>query len=135
MVHVDDVAEALVLAADKAAANGRVFIVTDGEEYSTRQISEWIYGALGRRAPSWSVPLSVLRAAARVGDGVGRVTGRPFVFDSPAFEKLLGSACYDCSLIRDELGYRPRRSLRDALPEIVRAQLNAERQSATTACN
>ncbi|UCH83825.1 MAG: NAD-dependent epimerase/dehydratase family protein [Candidatus Latescibacterota bacterium] len=120
MVHVEDVVQALMLSAEKEDANGRVFIVTDGHSYSTRQIYEWICEALGRRVPAWRVPAGGLRFLARVGDGIGSFTGRNFVFNSATYDRLLGSAHYDSARIRDTLGYSPRWNLRTALPDMVR---------------
>ena len=119
MVHVEDLVQALMLAARKPAANGRVFIVSDGRDYSTRDLYEWICYALCRRVPPWTVPERSLRMLARLGDGFGKVLGRPFPFDSASFEKLLGSACYDSTLIREALGYHATRSLKDEIPEMV----------------
>jgi nucleoside-diphosphate-sugar epimerase len=119
MVHVEDVAQALMLSADKEEANGRVFIVTDGQSYTTRQIYEWICEALGRQIPSWRIPAGGLRAMARIGDGIGALTGRNFVFDSKTYDRLLGSSHYDSTRIRDTLGYAPRWDLPKALPGMI----------------
>ncbi|UCG51217.1 MAG: NAD-dependent epimerase/dehydratase family protein [Candidatus Latescibacterota bacterium] len=119
MVHVDDVVQALMLSVEKEEANGRVFIVTDGNGYSTRQIYEWICQALGRNVPSWRIPAALLRTVAKVGDGIGLFTGRKFVFDTRTYDKLLGSAHFDSTRIRDSLGYRPQWDLERALPSMV----------------
>jgi len=119
MVHVDDVVQAALLAAENPVAAGKTYIVTDGETYSTRQIYEWICEALGKPVPGWHVPLPVLKALARAGDGVGRLRGRRFIFDSDALEKLVGSACYSSEKIARELSFDPKHHLRASLPEIV----------------
>jgi len=119
MVHVDDVVQAALLAATSARANGKTYIVTDDQTYSTRYIQESIYRALGKRVPSWSVPICVLRAIAKIGDLVSLITRRHFVFDSDTLEKLLGSAWYSVEKIKRELGYRPKRAFDDAVEEMV----------------
>lgn len=121
MVWVDDVVQAMRLAASLPTACGKTYIVTDGETYSTRRIYTAILRALGKRPPTWSIPLSMLAAAAKVGDVVGRVRGRRLIFDSEALQKLLGSAWYSVEKIRCELGYRPTKMFEDVLPEIVAA--------------
>jgi nucleoside-diphosphate-sugar epimerase len=121
MVHVEDLAHALVLSAEKDEANRRVFIVTDGLTYSTRQMYEWVCRALGRNVPSWSIPLAVFRAAAKVGDGLGRLAGRSLGINSVMLERLFGSAHYDSTRLHQTLGYRPRWSLENALPAMVRS--------------
>ena len=120
MVHVDDVVHAAILAAEKTEAIGQTYIVTDGTPYSTRQIYEWICEALGKPVPGWSIPMPVLRMLARVGDGIGGVRGRRFMFDSDALDKLIGSACYSSAKLERELGFVPQRHLRETLPDMIR---------------
>jgi nucleoside-diphosphate-sugar epimerase len=120
MVHVDDVARAALLCAQQARAAGQIYIVTDGKPCSTRELYEWIRAALNRPVASrLVVPHVVLRLVAKVGDGIGRLRGRRFLFDSDALEKLTGSACYSSAKIQRDLGFRPERDLRGSLPEIV----------------
>jgi nucleoside-diphosphate-sugar epimerase/GT2 family glycosyltransferase len=119
MVHVEDVVQAALLAAESPQANGQTYIVTDGEAYSVRDLYLAICSALARPAPTWSVPLGVLRIAARLGDAVERLGRRRFVINSEVLRKLVGSAWYSSDKISRELGYRPTQHLRSALPEIV----------------
>jgi UDP-glucose 4-epimerase len=120
MVHVADVIEAALLAAEKPEAAGQIYIVTDQQSYSTRQIYDAIRTALGKSAIAWSVPLPLLSSLARLGDGFGRLTRRRFPIDSDSLEKLTGSAWYSSAKISRELGFQPRHTLRKALPDIIR---------------
>ena len=119
MVHVEDVARAAWLAAVRPEASGRVYNITDGEGYSTRQIYVWICEALGKAVPRWQVPAGALRVLARAGDVIGRLRGRRFMFDSSVLDKLAGSAWYSNEAIVRELDWQPQRRLNDSLPEIV----------------
>ncbi len=119
MVDVRDVVQAALLVAANAAASGKIYIVTDGETYSTRQIYAEICAALGHPVPKWTIPLMVLRLMARLGDIVRRLRGRRFVIDSESLEKLTDSAWYSSERIRRELGYQPSHTLRTALTEMV----------------
>jgi len=120
MVHVDDVVRAAMLAARQPEAIGQTYIVTDGTPYSTRQIYEWICERVGKTPPAGCIPLSLLRLLARMGDGIGLLRGRRFVFDSDALDKLTGSACYSSRKIERELGFSAFYHLHDSLPEIIR---------------
>jgi len=120
MVSVEDVVAAALLAADRPEAIGQTYIVTDGKGYSTRQMYEWICDALGKRPPSWSVPMGLLQMLAKVGDGIGAARGRRFMYDSEVLAKLCGSAHYSSAEIARELGFKARRNLHEALPGIVR---------------
>ncbi len=119
MVHVDDVAGAVVSAAEHPEAAGRIFLLTDGEAYSTRRIYEAMCHSVGRPVPRWAVPMPLLGAAAKVGDVVGRNGRRSIPFDSEALDRLLGSAWYDSGRARRELGWTTTYTLERALPEIV----------------
>lgn len=119
MVWVEDVVRAALLATTRPEANGKTYVVTDGEAYSTRRIYEAICCALGKPVPHWSVPMPVLRGIALVGDAIGAVRRKRFVFDSEALEKLAGSAWYSSRAIEEELGFTPTKRLEDVLPEIV----------------
>jgi nucleoside-diphosphate-sugar epimerase len=122
MVHVDDAASAVFLAADEPRAAGRVFIVTDGLPYSTREMYEGICDALGKASPKWTVPVSALGVLARFGDAVGRIRGKRWLFDSDAYDKLFGSAFYDSSAIETTLGFKPRWTFETALPHLIELQ-------------
>lgn len=119
MVHVYDVVQALLAAADNPAADGKVFIVTDGQPYSTREVYEAICIALGRSVPDWSVPMWVLRMGAMAGDLLERITKQSMPLTTNTLDKLLGSAHYCSGKIRRELGFVPQHTFFSALPEIV----------------
>lgn len=119
MVHVEDVVQASLLAAQNAQAAGQAYIVTDGRPYSTRQMYEWICESLQQPVPKWVLPHGALRLMAMAGDAIGHARGRRFMFDSDALEKLTGSAWYSSEKLRRELGFRAERDLRNSIPEIV----------------
>jgi UDP-glucose 4-epimerase len=120
MVHVEDVVGAALLVAKMPQAAGQIYIVSDGQNYSTREIYDGIRAVLGKSPSSLSVPIGLMRALAKVGDCIGCLFGRRFFFDSDALDKLTGSAWYSSAKIERELGFKPTRSLSSTLPEIVR---------------
>ncbi len=127
MVHVDDVVQALLLAAEQPQARGQRYIVTDGLAYSTSDIYMQIRHALGKGSPAWCLPRWVLRVGARVGDLIGRIRRRPLSFNSMVFGKLTESAWYSNDKIRRELGFRPTRTFTDGLPEMIQEYRLRER--------
>ncbi len=119
MVHVDDVMQALMLAAENTVASGQVYIVTDGHAYSTREMYEATCRALGRSVARWTVPLWTLRLGARVGDMAQQLFGRSVPLTTSRLDKLFGSAWYSSGKIRRELGFVSRHTFFDALPEMI----------------
>jgi nucleoside-diphosphate-sugar epimerase len=119
MVFVDDVVAALVRAWRSDVRNGREFIITDGQAYSTRQLYDAVQTALGRPTSRMTVPAWLFGAGARVGDMLGALAGRRMPFDSGALERLSGSAFFTSSRAREELRFVPSRTLADALPAMI----------------
>jgi UDP-glucose 4-epimerase len=119
MVHVADVVQAAVRAAETPAAKGQCYIVTDGRAYSTRELYERICHSLGKEIPAWHVPVWTLKTLGRLGDTIGKLVGKRFIFDSAVLDKLIGSAWYSSEKISRELGYKPTRCFEDALPEMI----------------
>lgn len=119
MVHVNDVVRAFQLVTFSPQAKGQIYIVNDGRDYSTEEITRTIQFALGKRPARWHLPLSLLRLLARSGDLIGTVRGRRFGFDSDALEKLSGSACYSAEKIKRELNFVPQHSLPSSIASMV----------------
>lgn len=120
LVHVDDVLQALLLAAVHPAANGRIYTVTDFEVYSMRRIYLAIAAALGKPVRK-GVPRWLLRSAARAGDLAGGLLRRRMPFDSRRYRQLVKSAWFDGGAIGSELGFHPGWRLETALPPLIEA--------------
>jgi nucleoside-diphosphate-sugar epimerase len=130
MVDVRDLVRAVMLAIEKEAAAGRIFLITDGEDYTTRRIYAGMCTALGKSVPQWSMPVPVLRTLGKVGDAFGALMGRPAPFNSRTCSRLLDSACYRSMHAATSLGFHPAYKLEDALPAMVEAYRKlATRQS------
>jgi nucleoside-diphosphate-sugar epimerase len=119
MVHVEDVIQAAVLAAERPEAIGQTYIVTDGQPYSTRELYEWICHTLKKPIPGWRIPKIVLYGLGKIGDTIGKLRGRRFMFDSDTLKKLTGSSWYSSQKIEQELGFRAHYHLRESLPDII----------------
>lgn len=97
MIHVDNLAEALLLCATHTKAPGKIFHVKDPEDYSTPYIVKEIARSLNRPARLFYCPDSVLKLTAY---GFGK-------YD--IYKKLCTNLLLDDSLIRQELGWIPNR--------------------------
>lgn len=127
MVHVANLVEAAILAATHPSANGQCYIVSDEKAYPTRDLYDMICQGLGRKVPRWHIPLIMLKVLGREGDMIGGITGKRFIFNSDALEKLIGSAWYSSEKISRELGYHPSVNFEDALPELIACYLKERR--------
>lgn len=118
-IHVEDAVRAALLCAGHPRAAGQVFLVTDGAPYSTRWLYERIRLALGRRVPSWGIPLAVLKTLAAMGSLGEKVTGRAMPLTLSSLDKLTGNAWYSAAKIGRELGFQARHNLDETIPLLV----------------
>ena len=120
MVSVYDVCQAAWLASQNEKANGKIYFVTDEENYTTHLIYLLMRQALGLGKPFWYCPLWLFKLLAIIGDQLEYIFRRRLPFNTQAFNKLFSTSDYNSSLIREELGFKSQYSLSDLLPEIVK---------------
>ncbi len=99
MIHVDDLVRAILLLAEDERANGEIFIATDGNSYSSREIYDTICGALGKTPYRWSMPIFLFDIAS--------LMGKKYKYK---IHKLLGNECYSSNKLYG-LGFRVKNSL------------------------
>lgn len=120
LVHVDDVVQALLLVSSSSATGGKTYVVTDLQQYSTRQLYELVCKALGKSPSAHAIPRWLLHAAAVAGGALEKVTGKKMPLNREKLDSLRCSAYFDARDIVQELGYSPIYTLETALPAIVR---------------
>jgi len=119
LVHVDDVVQALLLVALSPATGGKIYVATDLQQYSSRQIYALVCRALGKKPSSHAIPKWLLYAGAVVGSALEKMTGRKMPINRDKLNSLRRSAYFDARDIVQELGFSPFYTLETALPEIV----------------
>jgi dihydroflavonol-4-reductase len=116
MVHVDDVADGVLLALDKGTV-GESYVL-GGQITTMRELIETLAKVTDRKAPKRAMPTPLLKALTPIGPVVGKVMGQP-----PNLSELISSADgvtfwakHDKAMA--DLGYSPRgleQGLRDTL--------------------
>jgi nucleoside-diphosphate-sugar epimerase len=127
MVGLGSLVEAARLAMECSSAGGRLYIVCDDHDYSTRALYDAMHQALGRAVPGYRLPLGLFRWAARLGDLGNRLGGAAMPWDSAAYQRLFGNARYNAARIKRELGWQPRQDFYSCLPEIVAEMRSRQR--------
>lgn len=117
LIHVTDLAEALIRAGEAPAAHG-IYHVADPQAYAWRDIATLIGRSVGRRARVVPVPATLIRSAAAVSEVFARVTGRPNIFNREKALELLAPG-WECDVSRaaEELGFEARIPLPQGLAE------------------
>ncbi len=118
VVHVDDVAQAALLAGSAANAAGEVYNLTDGTETSLREFVTFICDYLELPAPTRQIPPPAAWAACYLLEGWARVTRakEPPRLNRGRMKFLYYNQHYSIEKARRELGYAPRFTYREGLP-------------------
>ncbi len=126
LVHVRDLAEAALAAAESPRCDQRTYHVAHPEIVTQRELVEAVGRALGRRVRPLGVPPPVVRAALAVSGAWGRLRGRPTLLSSDKAPELLAPAwtCRPFGLERDA-GWTAAVSLREGLAETADWYRNA----------
>lgn len=119
-VHVDDVVQAVLLAAEVPSAAGRTFFVADGEVSTWGAMLRIAGEAMGRKFIEIHVPIPVVGVVAGVADLVARFRGRPGILNQDKVKEARGGA-WTCSIeeARKTLGYQPRWALREGVAHTI----------------
>ena len=127
LTHVDNLADALVLAGTHPDAIGRTYNVCDGEPVTWRRFMDDL-AALAGLPPPPALPLAAALAAARDNEDPAECIG-PADPAVPSLEglNLIGfDNRIDASRIRAELGWRPRRRYAEVMAEARAAAATEE---------
>jgi nucleoside-diphosphate-sugar epimerase len=119
MVHVEDVADGVLLGLDRGTA-GEAYVL-GGQITTMRELIEATARVTGRKAPKRSMPTPMLKALTPIGPVVGKIMGQP-----PNLRELISSADgvtfwakHDKAL--SKLDYSPR-GLEDGLRDTLAAE-------------
>ncbi len=118
LVHQEDVAQAVLLAATHPRAIGQTYNVSDGEIHTLDEIVAAMCHALGQRAPRKRIPVALAKACAAVVD-TGSVCLRHRPFARATVNKILEDMAIDAGKIQSQLGYLPRYDLRRGWSTVV----------------
>jgi nucleoside-diphosphate-sugar epimerase len=118
LIGVENLADCLVRCVSHPGAANETFMVSDGEDVSTRELIARLARALGRSARFLPVPEFAVRLAARL---VGK---------EAAVDRLLGSLVIDSGKARQTLGWKPPVTLDSGLAATARWYLESSGQLA-----
>ena len=115
MIYLGNFVDALALCADHPAAQGKTYLLCDGEDISTPHLIRNIARLMEKPCRLWPSSPTLLKLA-------GYITGK-----SDEVERLVGSLQIDSSPIRRELGWTPPYTLDQGLADTVSWYLAARR--------
>jgi dihydroflavonol-4-reductase len=119
-LHVADLVQAFLLAAESPKALGETYFVTDGNIYTWTDTQAAIEKVLGRKALGIPIPLPVVFALAAISDTWSRLTGALTIFNLNKCKEIVEQN-WGCSSdkIQQDLGYKPRFGLEEGLRDTI----------------
>ncbi len=119
MVYVGNAVDAAIAAAGREEEVDKVYIVTDGIDYTVRELYETIAESLGKRTLSFHVPISIAKGLAWLGDLGGHIIRRSLPFNSETLNKLANPFFFSSTKIQQDLGFSAKYSLFNTIDETI----------------
>ncbi len=108
LVHVDDLAEGVFLAATGPVESGRIYFIAEDRAYTMRELTALLVDAIGRRTAPVILPAGVFRLVAAISETICRLYGGTPMLTREKANELLADWEVSIDRAREELGYRSR---------------------------
>ena len=115
LIHVDDVAAALLAMLETDTEPGERFLVVDPHTPSIREAVEMAIETLGLETSIFRIPKGVAMTAAVISTLFGKVTGRKPVITSYAVRGMGGVRIFHNERTMERLDWRPRYTLQEGI--------------------
>lgn len=118
MIATEDLISALITILENETTIRKTYSLDDGEVYNPRRIYRDTRNHLQKSIPDWSIPISVLATAAKLGDLADR-HGLHLPLTTPRLKKLFANTASADTTLNQETGWQPNKKFADLLPEIL----------------
>jgi nucleoside-diphosphate-sugar epimerase len=118
LVSLRNLCAAVSFLLSREQKGARIFNLVDRESFPVRRIAGMIADQLGRKRKPPTLPLPLVRWAARTGDVVGRLTGRNLPLNSPRLRALLETTHFSAEKLK-AAGFIHPQSTEEGLAEMI----------------
>ena len=120
LVHVADLVDGMILAAEKDVSKGRAYFISSDEIYSYKALIEILAIIFDKRVRSFAIPRPLAYVVAAVAEIGAAVTRKPPVINRDKVTDL-SQVCWGCSIERakKELGYKQNVPIEEGLRETI----------------
>jgi len=126
MVYVGNVVDAAMAVIERKVANGKVYLVTDGVDYTVKDLYKIISKGLSKKPLPYYVPMGIAKMLAIAGDIGSRITGKSLPFNSEVLGKLTDSLTFSSGRIQEDIGFKPKYNLYNTIDETIKWYKNRE---------
>jgi nucleoside-diphosphate-sugar epimerase/predicted dehydrogenase len=122
LVYVEDVIDAIVLAAETSKFDGDVFHVVDRTRVTQNQVVRDYIARNAKKARVVHVPLAVVYSLALAFEVLSKILRRPVPLSIYRVKSALAHMNFDCTRAEEKLGWRPRIGVASGLLETMAAE-------------
>ena len=122
LVYVEDVIDAIVLAAETSKFDGRVFHIVDPTRITQNQVVSDYISKNAKKARVIHVPLAVVYSLALGFEVLSKILKRPVPLSIYRVKSALARMKFDCTRAETELGWQPRIGVASGLQETMAAE-------------
>jgi len=122
LVYVEDVIDAIVLAAETSKFDGRVFHIVDQTRLTQNQVVHDYISKNAKKAKVIHVPVAIVYGLALGFEVLSKVLNRPVPLSIYRVKSALARMQFDCTRAENELGWQPRVGVASGLQETMAAE-------------
>src|SRR4029077_17580971 len=122
LVYVEDVVNAILLAAEKSKFDGRVFHIVDRTKVTQNQVVRDYISKNSKRTKVIHVPVAIAYGLAFGFNILSKLLKRPLPRSIYRLKSALARMQFDCSRAENELGWKPRVGVVSGLQETMAAE-------------
>jgi nucleoside-diphosphate-sugar epimerase len=120
MVYVGNVVDAGIAVIDRKVTDAKVYVITDGVDYTVRDLHKLIAKGLSKKPLPFYVPMGIAKLLAIAGDIASRITGKSLPFNSDVLGKLTNSFLFSSHRIQEDIGFKPKYNLYNTIDETIK---------------
>lgn len=118
LLYVGNLVSALYQTMINPEASNKIYLLSDGQDVSTRELVDMIRKAIKKAGITFPLPVTVLRIIGLLGDYMNKINYNKYGIDSYSIDKIIGSLEVDSSPIRNELSWQPPYSVHEGIKSI-----------------
>ena len=122
LVYVEDVIDAIILAAETSEFDGSVFHIVDRAQITQNQIVRDYISKNAKKAKVIHVPVAIVYGLALGFELLSKVLNRPVPLSMYRVKSALARMQFDCSRAENDLGWQPRVGVTCGLQETMAAE-------------
>jgi UDP-glucose 4-epimerase len=120
MISVKNVVDAAMAIVNQDIADKKIYLVTDGVDYSVKDLYRLIAKCLVKKPLQFYVPICIASLLAIAGDIASKLIRKSLPFDSASLGKLTGSLTFTSQKFENEIGFEPKYNLYNTMDETIR---------------